>query len=96
MPFKTVKIFAGLLALSVSVSAAAQDRVFTSQGTAKSDAEAVAIAKRSAQDMVARINSQTIASYDNITGYGSAECEPREYLRVRTCYVDVYISSRPR
>lgn len=96
MKFSTVRVFAGLAALSVSVSAVAQERIFTSQGTANSDAEAIAIAKRSAQDMVARINSQTIASYDSITGYGTPDCEPRDYGRVRTCYVDVYITSRPR
>ncbi len=45
MTFNPVKIFARLMALSASVCAATQERVFTLQGIAKSDAEAIAIAK---------------------------------------------------
>ena len=96
MKLQIAKIFTAFVALSVSVSAVAQERIFNSQGTANSDAEAIAIAKRSAQEMVFRINSQTIGSYDTITGYGTPDCEPRDYGRVRTCYLDVYITSRPK
>lgn len=85
--FMIAAVAAGVMA----TSAQAQTRTETHQGTGRSDAEAIANAKRGAQNMVNRINAQTIQAYHTITGYGSESCEPPSVGQVRTCYVDVTI-----
>ncbi|WP_374527096.1 hypothetical protein [Novosphingobium sp.] len=79
-------------AVAFAIPAAALAWTSTAQGTGRSDAEAIAQAKRSAQDMVNNINNRTIRAYHTITGYGDPSCEPADYGRVRTCWVDVYIT----
>ncbi len=89
---KTAFAAVALALLATATPALAQQRTESHQGTGRSDAEAIAMAKRGAQNMVNRINSQTIRAFHSITGYGDPSCEPPRYGEVRTCYVDVYIN----
>ena len=85
-----VKAFVIVAGLGLAQVAAAD--VQTLQGEGQNDVAACTAAKYSGQEMLRRINSQTIEAKYDVQSYGQCQCEPPLPSGKRWCSIDMYYS----
>jgi hypothetical protein len=87
-------IKAGVVALGLMAAGAASAEITTLQGEGSNDVAACTAAKQSGQEMLRRINAQTIQDKYEVDSYSQCACEPPLPSGARWCSVDMYYSKR--